>query len=130
MSCTQGPSPPPVSSCTCATVTSRRKRIQRHPRSQKSSRPDVPARRPPCPTELTTPPPRKYLSTLYHASFFFFSLLFVCQKKKELPLNPWVFGCLKFLRCNQASRTKGLGKGDKFPDHIIPTEYNPLFRRF
>lgn len=128
MSCTQGPSPPPASSCTCATVTSRRRRIQRRPRSQKSFRPDVPARRPPCPTELTTSPPRKYPSTLYHA-FFFSSLLFVCRKKK-LPLNPWVFGCLKFLRCNQASRTKGLGKGDKFPDHIILTEYNPLFRRF
>lgn len=51
------------------------------------------------------------------------------KKKKELPLNPWVFGCLRFLPCNQASRTKGLGKGDAFPDHIIFIKYNPLFRR-
>lgn len=57
-SSTQGRSPPQVSSCTCVTVTSRRKRIQRRPPSQKSSRPGVPARRPPCPTEPLAPPRR------------------------------------------------------------------------
>lgn len=127
MSSMQGLSPPQVSSCTCVTVTSRKKRIQRRPQSQKSSRPGVPARRPPCPTELTAPPRREYPSPLYHA----FSPPVVClSKKKKLPLNPWVFGCLRFLPCNQASRTKGLGKGDMFPDHIIPIECKTLFRRF
>lgn len=129
MSSTQGRSPPQVSSCTCVTVTSRKKRIQRRPPSQKSSRPGVPACRPPCPTELAAPPPREYVSPLDHA----FSLTPCClskKKKRKLPLNPWVFGCLRFFPCNQASRTKGLGKGDTFPDHIIPIQNNPLFRRF
>ena len=70
------------------------------------------------------------LLLLYNSRLLFIMLFppVVCQKK--LPLNSWVFGCLRFLPCYQASRTKGLGKGDMSPDHIIPIKYNPLFRRF
>uniref|UniRef100_A0A8C0DWY2 Calcipressin-2 n=1 Tax=Balaenoptera musculus TaxID=9771 RepID=A0A8C0DWY2_BALMU len=91
MSSTQGLSPPQVSSCTCVTVTSRKKRIQRRPQSQKSSRPGVLAHRPPCPTKLTAPPRREYLSPLYHA----FSPLVVCLSKKKIiafkSLGVWLF---------------------------------------
>lgn len=55
--------------------------------------------------QLSSPLRLADMSPLYHA---FFSRLFVGEKK--MPLNHWVFGCLRFLPCNQASQTKGLGK--------------------
>ncbi|ERE90119.1 hypothetical protein H671_1g1894 [Cricetulus griseus] len=51
MNCMRGLSPHQVSSCTCVTATWRKKRIQRLPQSQKSSRPGAPACHPLCPTE-------------------------------------------------------------------------------